>query len=67
MEFVNPFEGPTSGLKVKDWVWHHSHKKTKYTALAKRMHTCFNLDDNKIYLTTLVNGEPIITEVTGER
>lgn len=64
MEYPNPFDGPLTGLEIKDWTWHHSHNKTKYTALAKRMNACFNLNNEKKYVTTLRDGKPIITEVS---
>ena len=61
--YENPFEKSLTGLEIKDWIWYNTHKKTKYTALAKNMGALFNLDDNKIYILTLCDGAPKVTEV----
>ena len=63
MTYANPFQHSLTGLEIKDWVWHHSHSKTQYTKLAKRMGACFNLDDDKYYMAVLCDGRPFIKEV----
>ena len=65
--YENPFEMPLSGLKIKDWIWHHTQQSTRYTSLAKRMSSFFNLDDNKTYILTLEDNVPIASEVKGEK
>ena len=64
LTYENPFEKALSGLDIKDWIWHHTHTNTKYTTLAKTMGEFFNLDNKKIYMLTLCDGNPIATEVS---
>jgi len=61
--YENPFDVALSGLEIKDWIWHHSHNKTKYNDVAKRMYNFFNLDDDKYYMMKLCNNVPTIIEV----
>jgi len=63
MNYDNPFEQALSGLEIKDWIWHHTQNKTKYTALAKTMGALFNLLDNKIYMLKLCDDEVKVVEV----
>ena len=64
--YMNPINRPASGQTIKDWIWHHTHQQTKYTALAKTMGEFFNLDNNKFYILTLRNRIPEVSEVKGE-
>lgn len=59
----NPFDEPSTGLEIKDWIWHNSHTKTRFTSLAKRMGAYFNLENDKIYLLTLNNNVPQAVEL----
>ena len=61
--YDNPFEKALTGQEIKDWIWHNIHNKTKFSSLAKTMKAFFNLDDNKIYMLTLCDNIPVVTEV----
>lgn len=63
MNLENPFNQSLTGLQLKDWVWYHTHNKTRYTSIAKTMGSCFNLCDEKYYFLTLCNNMPKVTEV----
>lgn len=63
MKYYKPFEVSVSGRELKDWIWHHTRKKTKYTALAISMRSVFNLDDNKFYMVFFCDGSPRVVEV----
>ena len=61
--YKNPFEISVTGQELKDWVWHHTHSRTRYTSVAKGMMSCFNLDNNKFYAAQVCDGAPVINEV----
>lgn len=63
MNYENPFDKALSGEEIKNWIWHHSHRKSKYTHLAKGMNKFFNLDDTKIFMLKMCDGAPIAIEV----
>mgnify|MGYP007038181490 CR=1 FL=1 len=61
---ANPYNKKLTGLEVKDWVWYNSHNQTRYSNIAKALMSCFNLDNNKLYMfgknnyiTQIVNAE----------
>jgi len=62
--YSNPFDGVSTGLQIKDWIWHHIHEQTSYTSLAKTMYSLFNLDNEKCYKLTLNNNIPVVEEVS---
>ena len=64
MEKINPFKQSMTGLEIKDWVWYHSNNRTNFTSIAKHMMPCFNLNNDKIYMVTLCDGMPTVTEVS---
>lgn len=63
----DPFEQSATGEEIKDWIWYHSHHKTRHTKIARTMNKFFNLDNDKIYILRLCDGAPVATEVFERR